>query len=241
MKDTIRVDKNETLQIVEYFGSSTSSSIVQKDIYLEQNSTLEYIKVSTISKDINLEVQYTIEGENNTKVVFYFLELGLGESTNLFDTKLKEQDQSIDINTLVKIKDKAKVSNSFNIEHIAPNTYSNIKVRHLLDDKSRAVFEAKTIIQDEAIHSKAFQDSKTILLSDDAIIKASPHLEILTDELQASHGAVTGGLDEDAIYYLRSRGIDEQSAKNILIDAFSRYTIENIKDKEIKETLERLI
>lgn len=241
MENKITLQKNETLQVIEHYDSSTISSMIQKDISLDSGATLEYIKVSTIPQDINFEVVYNIEAKENCSIKLYFIELGSGNSINKIDTKLKEQNLSIDINTLVKIREKAVVQNSFNIEHIASNTYSDIKVRHLLDGKSKAIFDAKTIISEEAIYSKAFQDSKTILLSDDAIIKAQPHLEILTDELQASHGAVTGGLDGDAIYYLRSRGIDEQKAKAILIDAFSKYVIEDISDIKIKECLERLI
>ena len=83
--------------------------------------------------------------------------------------------------------------------------------------------------------SKAFQNSNTILLSDDASIYAQPHLEILIDELEASHGATTGTLDKEQLLYLQSRGIPKQKAYDMLLKAFESQIYDNINDILIKE------
>ena len=94
---------------------------------------------------------------------------------------------------------------------------------------------AKSIVNESALFSKAFQNCNTILLSDEATIFAQPHLEIFIDELQASHGTTTGSLDKEQLLYLQSRGISKDKAYEMLLSAFENKIVDNIKDEIIKE------
>lgn len=236
----IVVKKDQHLTVVEWFHSSIDAKNLKREIQLKSGATLEYIKLSMIPKKSFLDMSFNIKSSNNSKVKLIWLDLGEGKVTNRLKSDLEYENIDISLDALVKIKEDTEVFNSIDIVHKHPNTKSDIKIRHLLDDNAKADFEAKSVIENEALYSKAFQDSKTILLSDDAKISARPHLEILTDELEASHGATTGGLDQEAIYYMQSRGIDEQTAKEILIDAFCDIPITKIENEFIRDWINKL-
>lgn len=231
--EQIKVEDNSSLTIIEIFDQNTKTTDIKREIKLGKNSKLEYIKICQGDSDLNFD--FTIQNADKAHSFLHFFELGNGNNSNRLNTKLENEQIDIKVNALVKLKNTASAFNSFQIKHLHQNTFSDIRIRHLLDDKSKAEFEATTVIENEALFSKAFQDSKTLLLSDDAMIKARPHLEILTDELEASHGATTGGIDMDALYYLQTRGLDEKTAYKMLIDAFCKTTLEDIKDESIKE------
>ena len=237
----IVVEKGKSLKLIEWLDESVNSQNLKRSFLLEEGSTLEYLKLSTINEECSLEIDFQIELQKEAKVNIHLFELGSGESINRIKSVLNDKEETIFVNSLVRLNNKAQVFNSFDILHNHPNTYSDLQVRHLLDDETKAEFEAITLIENSAIYSKAFQNSKTILLSDNTTIKARPHLEILVDELEASHSAVTGGLDEKSLYYLRSRGLTEDEAKKILLDAFCLKAIENIEDESIKEWLKKAI
>ena len=98
-----------------------------------------------------------------------------------------------------------------------------------------------SIVEETASFSKAFQNSQTILLSDDSFIAVTPHLEILIDELEASHGATCGDLDKDSIYYLKSRGIKEEDAKVILLNALRNEVYESFENEDLSEYVKGLV
>lgn len=237
----IIVEQKQNLKIIEFLDENNLNDQLNREFILKEGSSLEYLRLSNIPEQNTLESNFHMDLQENSKINIHLFELGSGESTNKLEANLDKNNTDIFINTLIKLNNNSKVFNSFNITHKHPNTFSDIRAKHLLDDNSKADFEAKALIQNGANYSKAFQDCKTILLSDNAIIKARPHLEILTDELEASHGAVTGELDKKAIYYLRSRGISEIEAKNILIEAFYLELIENIQDTNIKSWIKDMI
>lgn len=235
--EIIEVKDDVKLTIVEIFDDTTKDLNLKREINVGKNTTLEYVKISNTPIEYSNEFNYKIDLKEGSNVTIHLFEFGRSNSTNYINSDLKYKDINLNINSLVKLTDKAKGFNSFNINHKHPSTFSDIKIKHLLDDNTKAEFEAISVIENNALHSKAFQDCKTILLTDDATIFARPHLEILTDELEASHGATAGGLDKDALYYLQSRGLDEKKANEILIDAFCNTQIENIKNEDLKEWL----
>lgn len=226
----LEIKENKKLILVEVLDESLDDRNIKREIKIAKNATLEYLKLSSVDCDFD----FSIDSNEDTNSYIHFIDLDKNNK-NKIDINLEKKNINLNINALVNLKDDASAFNSFNITHKHPNTYSDIKVRHLLDDKSSAEFEAISIIENNALYSKAFQDSKTILLSDDASIKARPHLEILTDELEASHGATTGGIDKDAVYYLMSRGLSKEKANAILIEAFANSMIENIQTKDLKK------
>ena len=142
---------------------------------------------------------------------------------------------------LYLLKDNQHVDNHTLVDHKKPNCYSNELYIGILDGKSTGVFNGKVHVRKYAQKTNAFQSNKNILLTDDATINTKPQLEIYADDVKCSHGATTGQLDREALFYMRSRGIGEDKAKAMLMHAFACEVIDNIKIEPLKLKMDKLI
>lgn len=136
---------------------------------------------------------------------------------------------------------RSHVDNNTSVDHQKPNTYSNELYKGILDERSTGVFNGKIYVRQEAQKTNAFQANNNILLSNDATLNTKPQLEIWADDVKCSHGCTSGQLDEEAIFYLRTRGIDEKSAKGMILNAFAAETMEHLHVEEVKEEIQALI
>lgn len=136
---------------------------------------------------------------------------------------------------------KSHVDNNTSVDHIKPNSFSNELYKGILDEKSTGVFNGKIYVRQDAQKTNAFQSNNNILLSDDATIHTKPQLEIWADDVKCSHGCTSGQLDEDAIFYLRARGINEKNAKAMLLNAFANEAMNHIGVDSIVSEVQTLI
>ena len=127
------------------------------------------------------------------------------------------------------------------VDHIAPNCNSSENYKGIIDDKATAVFNGKVMVQPDAQKINAFQSNQNILLSDAATINSKPELEIYADDVLCSHGSTTGQLDDEALFYLRTRGVSEISAKKMLIRAFVFDVLDEIKLDSFRTHVEELV
>ncbi len=125
--------------------------------------------------------------------------------------------------------------------HIAPNTQIRMKVRAGLSDEAVCHIEGDCKIEKTAHGTNTYFAHHTLLLSDTAKTKSSPNLEIKTDDVKAGHSASVGKIDEDALFYLCSRGLTEAQARALLVQGFFETEINNIPDKKIQETLREAV
>lgn len=123
------------------------------------------------------------------------------------------------------------------IEHQAPHTQSNQFYRTLLDDKARGVFQGKVHVHQVAQKTDGYQLSNALLLSPDAEMDTKPELEIYADDVKCSHGATTGQLDEDPLFYLRQRGLNDAQARLLLIQAFVDEVVDKVENEAIREEI----
>jgi Fe-S cluster assembly protein SufD len=124
---------------------------------------------------------------------------------------------------------KTHVDNHTNVDHTIPHAESNELYKGILADQSRGVFNGKIFVRQEAQKTNAFQQNNNILLSEDAIINTKPQLEIWADDVKCSHGCTVGQLDEEALFYLQARGIDQTTAKGLLLYAFAGEVLDKIE------------
>ncbi|MEP1031958.1 Fe-S cluster assembly protein SufD [Ekhidna sp.] len=136
---------------------------------------------------------------------------------------------------------KSHVDNNTSVDHLKPNSYSNELYKGILDEKSTGVFNGKIYVRQDAQKTNAFQSNNNILLSEDATLHTKPQLEIWADDVKCSHGCTSGQLDEDAIFYLRARGINEKSAKAMILNAFASETMEYVKVESVRNEIQSLI
>jgi Fe-S cluster assembly protein SufD len=135
----------------------------------------------------------------------------------------------------------ALVDTHTTIDHAMPHCPSHEVYKGILAGKARAVFNGKIIVRPDAQKTDAKQTNKALLLTDDAQINTKPQLEIFADDVKCTHGAAIGQLDEDAMFYLRARGIGPLEARNFLIHAFAGEVLDEIKVPVVRDTAMRLM
>ncbi|MEK9753032.1 MAG: Fe-S cluster assembly protein SufD [Rhodospirillaceae bacterium] len=141
------------------------------------------------------------------------------------------------LNGAYLMKGREHCDNTTVIEHLVPHTTCSEVFRGILDDESRGVFQGKIVVHKGAQGTDGHQLSNALLLSDRAEMDAKPELEIYADDVKCAHGATTGKLDETSLFYLRSRGIPEALARNLLIQSFLAGALEEIKDEAVREAM----
>lgn len=144
--------------------------------------------------------------------------------THLYGLFLPRGDTHVDNHTLV--------------DHAKPDCVSNELYKGVLDDRSSGVFNGKVFVRPDAQRINAFQENKTILLTQEVTMNSKPELEIYADDVKCSHGATTGQLDGEALFYLRSRGLPEQQAKGMLLHAFVGDVIEKVRVDALRRMLD---
>jgi Fe-S cluster assembly protein SufD len=145
------------------------------------------------------------------------------------------------MNGLYQLGGKTHVDNNTSVDHLKPNCFSNELYKGILDENSRGVFNGKIYVRPEAQKTNAFQSNNNILLSDTATVNTKPQLEIWADDVKCSHGCTTGQLDEEAIFYLRSRGINKKRAKALMLNAFANETLQEVKNDLVTAEIEDII
>jgi Fe-S cluster assembly protein SufD len=127
------------------------------------------------------------------------------------------------------------------IDHAQPHCTSRELYKGILDGQSSGVFNGKVVVRPEAQKSDAGQTNKNLLLSGSAVINTKPQLEIFADDVKCSHGATIGRLDDDALFFLRARGIGREEARRLLIHAFASEVIQRIGVESLRTRLEQVV
>ncbi|HNY15734.1 MAG TPA: Fe-S cluster assembly protein SufD, partial [Bacteroidales bacterium] len=133
------------------------------------------------------------------------------------------------------------VDNFVNVDHAFPNCTSDQLFKGVLDDMSTGAFNGRILVRPDAQGTTAYQRNNNILLTDDARMNTKPQLEIYADDVKCSHGATVGQLDDEALFYMRSRGINRRDARLLLMFGFAHEVIQNIKIEALRERLDKLV
>ena len=142
---------------------------------------------------------------------------------------------------LYMLDGKTHVDNHTNVDHLKPNSFSNELYKGIMDDASHGVFNGKIYVRANAQKTNAFQSNRNILLTDKASIDTKPQLEIWADDVKCSHGATTGQIDTEQLFYLRARGLDKVQARALLLQAFAGEVVQYIKSDALQEKMRELI
>ena len=142
-----------------------------------------------------------------------------------------------DLSGISLTKSIQQLDNNILIEHIGQHTNSSQNFKSILDDNSSGVFNGKVVIREGAIKTNASQSNKNIILSKNAGMNSNPQMEIYNDDVKCAHGSSTGELDQEALFYMRSRGLDIVDAKSLLLIGFITELINKIKNRKINNYL----
>lgn len=237
-------NKNTQATVVESFssiGSKASFNNIVTEISIDKDAVIDYYKIQNES-----EKAYhvgTTQVNQKGKSVFNAVTVTLNGAIvrNNLNVVLDEEYVESNLFGLFMPSGSTHVDNHTIVDHAKPNCLSNELYKGVLDGKSTGVFNGKIFVRKDAQKTNAFQSNKSILLSDEATINTKPQLEIWADDVKCSHGATSGQLDEESLFYLRSRGLSEKSAKAMLVYAFASDVLSNIKIETLKLLLEEKI
>ncbi len=243
VRNYISVGENSRCTVVENYitkGENPNFTNILTSIHVEKYGNVKHYKIQTDPKSqFQIGSTHAKQADNSS-----FTNTTISLAGRLIRNDLRivsgEHCESF-MNGLYLLNGKTHVDNHTVIDHQRPNSYSNETYKGVLDDKSRAVFNGKIFVRQAAQKTNAFQSNKNVLLSDDAILNTKPQLEIWADDVKCSHGATTGKLDEDALFYLQARGIPKQKAKSLLLQAFAEEVLDNIEIDVLREFLKNEI
>jgi Fe-S cluster assembly protein SufD len=236
--------ENSQVTILEVYasvGENTSLTNTVTEIHVGKQAIVDYYKLQveeTNDNHIGTTQVYQEKGSNFSATT---VTLNGGLVRNNLNIVLDAEHCEAHMNGLYLLDGKMHVDNHTLVDHKKPNSYSNEFYKGVMADKSNGVFNGKIFVRQDAQKTNAFQSNRNILLSDEATINTKPQLEIFADDVKCSHGATTGQLDEEALYYLRSRGLSKEGARALLLHAFAQEVIERVKLEPLKAYLEEKI
>jgi Fe-S cluster assembly protein SufD len=242
VRNLIVIEKNAEVELTEFYHSSNQKYFTNNltEIFVGegahvnhtviQNAGVASYLVNTTKTHQHKQSTYTnscftfsgalVRNNLNTAIAAEFAE------AHLFGLFVTKGNQLVDNHTLV--------------DHLKPNCQSNELYKGIVGGKSTAVFNGQIFVEKDAQKTNAYQSSKNILISDDATVNAKPELEIYANDVKCSHGTSTGKVDENALFYLKARGIGEESARKLLLRAFAHEVIDQLKNETIKEKVGEL-
>ncbi|MEO0206817.1 MAG: Fe-S cluster assembly protein SufD [candidate division WOR-3 bacterium] len=243
-RNIIVAGKNSQIRIIETYnslGEEPGFMNVVTEMDVSENAYVELFRIQNENLNSFHISKTQVEQEKGSNFTSYNVTLGGSLVRNDLDTVLDDVNVNANLFGLYILEDTQHVDNHTLIDHAKPHCLSNELYKGVLKDKSRAVFNGKVYVRKDAQKTNAYQSNKNILLSEEATVDTKPQLEIFADDVRCTHGATVGQLDEESVFYLRSRGIDEQNARSILIRAFANDIFEEIKQDALKEHLNNLV
>ena len=239
-KNSIILNDESELTLINYTDDNSNDNFM--------TNTIDNVKIKRNASLINIFI-------NNSRCNGYFyryiksaLEKGSSCDNYLLSTGLKFNKLDIEINHNEE-NSRSSIFSALNllglehqeiktrINHNAPNCQSYQKVKNVLNDQSKGVYQGKIFVKSIAQKTDAYQLSKALILNDKSEFDAKPELEIYADDVKCSHGSTSGSIDFDTIHYLKSRGIPEQEAIKLLINGFLNEVLEKLEDLKLKKFL----
>jgi Fe-S cluster assembly protein SufD len=236
-KVVIVVDQNsEATLIEEYVGTGSN---ITTEIFTEKNARLHFYKKQNETMAASHSANVFIQQKQDSSVKSFFADFGGGTVTRHVQVNLAEKGASCYLRGIYFLnQDKQLLTQSIHIDHAAEHGNSEMNFKGILNKKSRANFKGKVYVHPHAQKINAQQSNHNLLLSNDAIAEAKPELEIYADDVKCSHGATVGQLDQDALFYLRARGLEHQEAVKLLTQAFAFDVINKIENAAILQQIQ---
>ena len=235
--------KNSSLKLINLFNDSSNDNFININYQfkIEKDAILKNYK---IDHKLNSNIKYffnNIDLEHNSLAESFIFSTGSKFNKNEINCNLNDQYSSAFINGIINLKNDQHHEIKTNINHLAEKTKSYQLIKSVLNDNSKGVYQGKIFVNSKAQKTDGYQLSKALLLNKNTEFDAKPELEIYADDVKCSHGSTSGNLDEDAIFYLMSRGLNYQQSRQLLINGFLLDVVEKITDLEIKNLIKNII
>jgi Fe-S cluster assembly protein SufD len=222
-------------------GQNDSFTNQVTEVVVEQDAIVNYYKIQNEGPNASQvsTTQFTQIGKSLTNATTISLSGNI--IRNNLNMVMEAEYGESHMYGLYLLDGKTHVDNHTIVDNVMPNCFSNELYKGIMDGESTGVFNGKIFVRKDAQKTNAYQSNKNVLLTDTASVNTKPQLEIFADDVKCSHGCTIGKLDEEALFYLRARGIGEKSAKSLLLHAFAVDILDNIKSEPLREYVDKLI
>lgn len=243
-RNLIIAEENAELQIIERHQNLTSNEVMTNsvtEIFAAKNAIIDYYKVQNDVENASLIDNTYISQKSNSTVKVHTFSLGGKLTRNNLNYYQNGEHIDSTMKGVTILGNKQHVDHHTLVHHKEPNCESHQDYKGIYGEKSTGVFNGKIIVDKIAQKTNAFQQNNNILISDKATINTKPQLEIFADDVKCSHGCTIGQLDEEALFYLQTRGIPKKEAAALLMYAFANNVLESVRIPELKMRINKLI
>jgi len=229
--------------IEEYTGRENPTYLTNSvtEILLEKNSFLNHHKIQLENKN-SFHIGYlSVSQKDNSIFNAYLSSFGGSISRNEITASINGESSECHLNGIYMLNGHQHIDNHTEIYHNSPGASSSEKYHGILDGETKAVFDGLIYVAKGAVKTDSTQSNNSLLISENATVDSKPALEIYADDVKCSHSATVGQMDEESIYYLRSRGIGKEDAVRILTSGFADEIIEKFTIKPVKEKVSKIL
>ncbi len=244
LRNVIVAKEGAQASVVEHYAGSDGAVYFTNAvtrIFAAENAVIEHHKLQQEGSDAFHVAGIHAIQQRDSRLASHSFTMGAALTRNDITTVFDATGCEATLNGLYLVGGRQHVDNHTRIDHRQPSGSSRENYRGVLDGQARAVFNGKVIVHPGAQKTNAYQANHNLLLSREAEIDTKPQLEIHADDVKCSHGATVGQLDENQLFYLRSRGVEEAAARNLLVHAFAHDVIERIRVSSLRIRLEQIL
>lgn len=233
----VHAAKSSACHIAESFVATTEGKTLTNrilNVQVEENAEVHYYKLQLEGDSQFLINEDHIAVDDNARFTIHTLSIDGGWIRNGLNISLDGKNIEANLNGLYLPRRRHFVDNHTKVDHRFPHCNSNELYKGLLFDSSTGVFNGKVYVRPDAQKTNAYQSNANILMSDDAQMNSKPELEIYADDVKCSHGSTSGQMDEQALFYLKSRGLSDTNARKLLSTAFIQAVLDKIELEPIR-------
>jgi len=238
------IESNSDVTLIERFESTNteaSFTTIVEEIIIKEDASLNYYKIQNDQGKAIQVCNTFIHQSDRSHVNTFTLTMNGQIIRNNLNIAIDGENCESHFHGLYILNGNTLGDNHTVVDHLKPNSFSNELYKGVMDGSSKGVFNGKIYVRPHAQKTNAFQSNRNVLLTDTATINTKPQLEIWADDVKCSHGCTSGQLDEEALFYLQSRGIGKDAARAMLLYAFALEALETIKDENLKTYFDQLI
>jgi Fe-S cluster assembly protein SufD len=243
-RNLVIVGENSHVQIIERHQNLSKNTVLTNavtEIFANKRAIVDYYKIQNDTENSSLIDSTFVSQKMQSIASVNTFSFGGKMTRNNLEFHHEGEHATSNLNGISILNNKQHVDNHTLVNHKFPNCESHELYKGIFADRSTGVFNGKVIVQQAAQKTNAFQQNNNILIDDGATINAKPQLEIFADDVKCSHGCTIGQLDENALFYMQSRGIPKKEAKALLLYAFGNDVVEKIKIPQLKTRITKLI
>ena len=235
----VDIGESSSLTFIEQHVGDATSFFQNESVFitLGDNAQLNHVRIQSNSEFTQNISNLNVNQAADSQYEFFQLVDGSKLGRSDICVQLDGENAQCNINSLTLSKNNQHIDNNIIVNHNSAQTHSSQFVKSILFDTSTGVFNGRTVVHENAQKITAQQTNKNILLSKKAKMNANPQLEIYADDVKCSHGSTTGQIDEDALFYLQSRGINKQDAMELMVVGFANEVLDKIPHPEIKKAI----